>query len=464
MKMLVFCFLTAVLIWPALLPGQGEKDLDESALKSLHDRLIVTTEFKALQAALQNSQPGEVFLNREVLKNHNTHYSIEIETPVITNQKGTGRCWLYAALNTIRPQVAKRLGVNDFEFSTGYYFFLDKLEKANAFLQRMLDNARLPIRDFRVQKLLESPCDDGGYWQNAVDLVAKYGAVPLEAMPEVAAGENSSSMNRALTLVLRQGAYHLRSLMNNGVDPKELDRAKQTVMDQVYRILVLHLGAPVTQFPFRYREKKEKGETQLTEYKTYTAKEFAKNFIKEDLGEFVMFAHWPARPFGKYYSCEYSSNLYSGTPLNFVNLPMDDIKSMILTSLKAGETVNFSSDVGKQLDSKRGIMHPQMYRNADAYGVDLSLDKKRDSVLRNINSTHAMVICGVDLINGSPLKWKVENSWGSDKGSKGFYAMYDGWMDLYVVRVVINKKYVPPKLLALFDTPPQLIPFTEPEQ
>lgn len=467
-----------LLLAAALLPGSGfsqdSKDIDVDVLKGLQERLHLSPEALALQAALQNGQPGEFFLNRDVLKNHNSHYTIELKTPAVTNQKGTGRCWLYAGLNTLRPKVAERLGLDDFEFSAAYYFFYDKLEKANAFLERILDTVSHPIRDYRVQALLRSPCDDGGYWQNAADLVAKYGAVPMQAMPELAACDNSSPMNRILTLTLRQGAHELRRMAAKKEKAKKLAEHKRRILDRVYRILALHLGEPVQSFPFRYKlkkdkddgdkgDKKDKGST-WTEYKTYTPQEFAREFIQEDMGEYLMFANWPGRPYGKFYAVEYSSNLVSGTPLRFVNLPMEEIKAMILASLKAGEPVNFSADVGKMLDRGRGIMHPEMYRYNEAYGVDLSMDKARDSQLCNINSTHAMVFTGVDLTEGKPLKWKVENSWGDKNGAKGFYAMYDGWMDLYVVRVVLHKQFVSAKTLDLFKTKPVLIPFTEPEQ
>lgn len=471
MKTAAMILIVAGVLWSGSVPAQDSKDLDPEVLQGLHERLSLSPEALALQAALQNGQPGDFLLNRDVLRNHNTQYSIELKTPAVTNQKGTGRCWLYAGLNTLRPKVAERLGLDDFEFSTGYYFFYDKLEKANAFLERILATAAWPIRDVRVQTLLRSPCDDGGFWQNAADLVAKYGIVPLQAMPELAAGENSSSMNRILSVALRQGAYELRQMLENKEQTKLVAAQKQRILDRVYRILVLHLGEPVRTFPFRYKQKKDKEnggkpdkESPWTEYKTYTPQEFAREFVKENMEDYVMVSHWPGRPFGKFYAVEYSSNLFSGTPLCFVNLPMEEIRAMILASLKAGEPVNFSADVGKMLDRDRGIMHPAMYRYNEAYGVDLSMNKTRDSLLGNINSTHAMVFTGVDLAGGKPLKWKVENSWGDKNGAKGFFAMYDGWMDLYVVRVVLHKQFVPAQTLALFKTQPVLIPFTEPEQ
>jgi len=266
-----------------------------------------------------------------------------------------------------------------------------------------------------------------------------------------------------LGVLLRQGAYRLHQLKS---DKKEgtIVAAKQEILDQVYRILVLHLGEPVSTFSFRHKVKDEKGDMVWTPYQDYTPQSFAQAFVKEDMGDYVMFANWPARAYNTYYQWQYSNNVLEGTPMSFVNLPMEQIREMMIASLKGGEPVNFSADVGKQLDRKRGIMHPQLYPYDQIYGVPLQLEKKRDSLLGNINSTHAMVITGVDLKGEKPLKWKVENSWGSDSGHKGFYAMYDPWVDLFVVRVVIHKRFVPEKILKLLNTRAQVLPFYESEQ
>ena len=182
------------------------------------------------------------------------------------------------------------------------------------------------------------------------------------------------------------------------------------------------------------------------------------------MGDYVMFANWPARNYGHYYVVESSNNLIDGMPLNFVNLPMDDIKKMMIESIKHQEPVNFSADVGKQMLRKEGVMHAELFNYEDIYGVPMKWDKAKYSVVQNIASTHAMVIIGVDLKNDIPIKWKVENSWGDDDGEKGIFHMYDNWVDLYVVRVVLHKDYVPQKYLDLFKQEPIVIPENEPEQ
>ena len=343
-------------------------------------------------------------------------------------------------------------------------FFWDKLEKANYFLEKVISKSNLDIRSIKFQKLLSSPIDDGGYWQGAVNLVKKYGAVPESAMPEVNSDENSSAMVRNITYVLRNYAYELKELKAKGLSSEELRKKKTTYLFNIYKMLVLHLGEPVKTFYFRYYKKDSKGKKYLTPYKKYTPQKFAKEFINDAFDNFIMFANWPARKYYKLYVWEGSSNSVEGSPLTFINLPMKEIKPMMIESIKNGVAVNFSSDVGKQMDRKRGIMNADLYKFEDIYGVEFNTDKKRNTLIKNINSTHAMVFTGLDVKDGKPLKWKVENSWGPKSGNNGFYAMYDNWVDLYVVRVVIDKRFVPQKYIKILQSKPIIIPETEPEK
>jgi len=461
------------LLLPFLLLSAADKEGQAAQKGALTSDLIARLEasipqdaaFRSLADALRNRPFHEVFANPEVLQNHDNHYTHEIKTGTVTDQKGTGRCWMYAALNTIRPYVVRRLDMPDFEFSTAYLFFYDKLEKANAFLERAMDRADRKLRDIEWLKTLAAPVDDGGYWQNCVDLVEKYGVAPMAAMPESASTKSSREMNRALTWILRHHALKLREMKLTGMAADELGERKMAALLQVYRILVMHLGEPVRSFPFRYRRKNPKTKQKVwTEFAEFTPKSFMQRFVAPDLERFVMVANWPARPMYRYFQWEDSNNVRGGRRLDFINLPLEEIKAMMVASIQDNTPVNFSADVGKQLDNQHGIMHADLYPYSRVYGVHFPDEKETNTLLRNINSTHAMVIMGVDLVKGKPLKWKVENSWGTDRGHKGYYAMYDNWFDRYVVRVVVDRKYVPEKVLALLNSQPQVIPFTEPEQ
>ncbi len=439
--------------------------IDKKMVEGFAKNLKLTPAEKSLMNALKNKQFKSLFVNREVFRDHNNKYTYEIKTGVITNQKSTGRCWLYAGLNAVRPGVVKKLNMKDFEFSLSHLFFWDKMEKANFFLEKAIKRSKLDIRSVDYQRMLSGPLGDGGYWQNFVDLIKKYGCAPKSAMPELASNKSSSQMVRNKTWYLKTCAYEIRELKKKGKKEKYLRNKKKEYLANIYRMLVMHLGEPVKSFNFRYYTKDKKGKKSLTPYKTYTPMAFAKEFIAEDVDDYVMFANWPAREYNKFYEWESSNNCIEGIRLNFINLPINDIKSMMVDSLKAGVAVNFSADVGKQSMRTNGIMHPDIFRYQDVYGVNFKLgDKKMNSLVRNVNSTHAMVFLGVDIQDGKPLKWKVENSWSTKSGDRGFYAMYDKWLDRYVVRVVIHKKFVPAKVLKLLKTKAYVIPESEPEQ
>jgi len=449
-----------VMVLPLVVFSDEPGSLTLDQVQQFHVDLNLNGIQKAIQNALLNRQFSEVFINQEVLKQHNTYFTHEIKIGKITDQKKTGRCWLYGGLNTIRYKVAEQLKIKDFEFSENFLFFWDKIEKANTFLELVIERSHLDIRDEQFQRLLLNPMSDGGYWQNFVDLIQKYGCVPYETMPEFASNENSNEMRKNINYQLRYSAWELKRMRDMGENIESLRIKKQEILSRIYRMLVLHLGEPVKQFDFRYYIDDEK----LTPYQKYTPKVFADRFVNEDLNKFIMFADWPGREYYRRYQLESSNNLKEGTPLTFINLPIDQIKKMTLSSILGNDPVNFSSDVGMQSLRKEGILNADLYSYQDVYGIPFDFDKRTNTVIRNINSTHAMVIVGVDLHEDFPIKWKVENSWGTDDGDEGVFTMYDNWFDLYVVRVVIHEKYIPKKIMRLTEQTPILIPENEPEQ
>ena len=455
---LIFCLITFI----------SSQNLNKELIEDIEKSLKITDREQAIINALKKHQFKSIARDENILRKHNKYFTHEIKTGRITDQKSTGRCWLYAMLNTIRPKVVKKLNMKEFKFSQTHLYFWDKMEKANFFLEKVINRSHLDIRSREFQRTLHYLIGDGGYWQNGADLVKKYGCVPQQVMPEVISTENSRQMVKNITYQLRTFAYFLRKMKKEGKSIEEIRKKKKKYLKIVYKMLVFHLGNPVKEFKFRYfiKEKDKDGneKKKLTPYKTYTPQSFYKNFVKEDLDDFVMFSNWPARDYYKLYHCKSSNNLIDGTPLNFINLPMNKIKEMMKNSILGNDPVNFSADVKKQHDTKIGIMEANLFQYEKVYGVPFNFDKKVNTVMKNINSTHAMVILGLDLDGDKVIKWKVENSWGDDKGDKGICFMYDNWVDLYVVRVVIKKKYIPKEILELTKQKPIIIPEDEPEQ
>jgi len=434
----------------AFQPGPGEERLVDAVIANPIDRIA---------------------LNHEVVRNHNTLFSDEIKSGKVTDQKSTGRCWLYAALNVLRPAVVQRVDMEDFEFSQNYLYFWDKMEKANAFLENVIDRADLDLRDERFQRILRNPVDDGGYWQTFTNLCRKYGVVPRNAMPETDSTGHSRMMLRLLNQRLRLAAYEMHESRARGAGDAELRRGKQKVLEDVYRMLVHHLGIPPREFEFRYKEKpseedgdreEEKKPTVVT--RRYTPMAFAEEYILDDLDQFVMVANWPSRDYGVLYEVALTRNVVEGEYLNFLNVRLEEMKDAVLRSVLAGDPVDISADVTHQVDRESGIMHSELYRYDEIYGVDLSGTKKVKGILGIVNSTHGMVVMGVDRVGDEIVKWRVENSWGADSGDDGYFYMYDNWFDDYVVRAVVKREHLPERLLALYDQTPTRIPEDQPEQ
>lgn len=449
------------------------------------------TEQRLVDAVI-NNPIKEIAINQQVVQNHNTLFSHKIKTGRVTDQKGTGRCWLYAALNVLRPAVVQKLKMKNFEFSQNYLYFWDKMEKANVFLENVIDRIDEDIRDPKMRRILRNPIEDGGYWQTAVNLIKKYGVVPQNVMPETNSTGSSRAMLRNINEKLRLAAQTLREMRGKKADLKKLRQEKERQLTDIFRMLVFHLGMPPVEFSYRYESKapqagemaavlakiiQEKGVTDFQEtdafkaldqekvsvVKKYTPHTFAKAFVMDQLDDFVMLANWPAREIGKVYDVALSKNVLEGIPLTFLNVTVEDMKMACLQSVLNDDPVDFSADVSHGMGRKNGIMHADLYRYEDIYGVKIRGPKRLETVLGNVTSQHAMVLMGVDIVNDEVVKWRVENSWGTDNGDAGFYYMYDNWFDDYVVRVVIKKKYLPQRLLKLLEQKPEVIPEEEPE-
>jgi bleomycin hydrolase len=438
--------------------------------------------------AVQKNELREIAVNTAVLRDHNPYYSHEIKTGKITNQKGSGRCWMFAGLNILRPAVIEKIEDESFEFSQNYLFFWDKIEKSNTFLEEVIKRRKMDVRDEDFQFILKDPVGDGGWWEYFANLVRKYGVVPKSAMPETQSTESSGMMDQILTQKLREDAAELRDLDKKGASVDKLRARKEEQLQEIYRILTFHLGVPPTQFTFRYKSKvdeekkmeelvkvmdnisksdsKDFAETQALKdmakdkvslVKTYTPREFAEEYAKAKLDEYVVLGNVPARDLNKRYVMENSRNMWGEKDSEFLNVSIADLKMASLQSVLSDEAVWFGADVGPQRDNKTGILNADLYKFDDIYGTKSHFTKGDHMLYRTVETNHAMAFVGVDVVDDKPLKWKVENSWGTEVGDGGFLAMYDNWFDDYVIMVIVNKKYLPDRILGLVDSKPEIL-------
>ncbi len=428
--------------------------ISASLLKELSSAYEGSPSDKALRNALNSAPMNVLAASADKIAMMDTHFSDEVATRGRTNQLSSGRCWLFTGLNVLRARMIERHGLGAFTFSQNYLFFYDQLEKANLFLQAIIDTRSLPLEDRKVDWLLQNPIGDGGQFTGVSNLIMKYGVVPSEVMPETYNANNTSQMSTQLRNKLREDALALRT-----AKAKDVDALKVRQLMEIYRILVLCLGVPPTEFTWdRYNSKGE-----FVSSKTYTPQSFYKEFIGEDLeNNYIMVMNNPAVEYNKVYEIEYDRHVYDGQNWVYLNLPIEKIKEMAIASIKDNTALYFSCDVGKFLDRKRGLADLGNFDYGSLLGVTFSMDKKQRIQTHASGSTHAMTLIAVDLKDGKPVKWMVENSWGADSGYKGNIIMTDEWFDEYMFRLVVEKKYVPADVMALMQQKPTLLPAWDP--
>lgn len=393
-----------------------------------------------LKNAIIKNGIKNVTLNNDALIRMQNSFSLEIETGKITSQKHSGRCWLFAGLNAMRHKVATDFKIKDFELSQSYPMFWDKLEKAHYFLDNILETIDEDIYSRIVMWLLQLPLNDGGQWDMFSNLIEKYGIVPKYVMPESHHSSNSLVMNQLLTLKLREYASTLRKQHRNGSKHNELQKLKKSMLSEVYRMLTFFLGEPPKRFDFEYRDE----DKEFHQDRDLTPQDFFSKYVKWDLNDYVSIINAPTedKPFNRTYTVKYLGNVRGGRDILYLNVENETLKSLAVAQLMDNEPVWFGCDVGKMLDRNEGVIDPDLFLYEDALGLTFDLNKTGRLDYGESRLTHAMVFTGINLVDGKPNRWKVENSWGEKAGKEGFLVMSDKWFDEYNFQVVVNRKYL----------------------
>jgi bleomycin hydrolase len=383
-------------------------------------------------------------------------FSIEVPTTKITNQKQSGRCWMFAALNTFRFQVIKKLNLETFELSQSYTLFYDKLEKSNYFLESILETLDEPTNGRLISYLLMAPLNDGGQWDMLCNLVRKYGLVPKDVMPESKSSSATREMNDCLTRKLREDACILRTAHANGASKEELAAKKESMLQEIYRILCICLGEPPKTFDFEYRDK----DKEFHRDSNLTPQEFFAKYVGVNLDDYVSLINAPTadKPYHRSYSVKFLGNVREGHTVRYLNLPIDELKKAAIAQMQDGAPVWFGCDVGKCSSRDGGIMDTDIYGTEDLLDVSFGMTKAQRLDYGESLMTHAMVFQGVNLDeDGRPNRWRVENSWGDAAGNKGYYVMSDAWFDEYMYQIVVHKKYLPESFIKEYEAEPILL-------
>ena len=412
---------------------------------------------RALVNAVAVNSIDALSTNRQNAGALDTYFSVETKKQSITDQKSSGRCWMFSGFNVLRSNYTRQHGDSiQLELSQAYLFVWDQLEKANLMLQGCVDTGKLPIDDPRVRFFFKSPIGDGGTFCGVSDLAEKYGLVPAEVMPESYSSDNTSKMRSLIASKLREYGLQLRDMAQKDRKQNSIDKAKTRMLSQIYRMIIMTIGEPPQKFTYAFKDKNGKA---LGPAREYTPQSFYQEVVGGPLnGTFIMAMNDPRRPYYKTYEVEYDRHTYDGHNWKYVNLPMEDIEQMAIASLKDGRKLYSSYDVGKFLDRKRGYADIENFDYESLFGTTFGMDKAQRISTFDSGSTHAMTLTAVDLDeNGQVKKWKVENSWGASWGQQGCLIMSARWFREYMFRLVVDKKYVPENILQAAESEPVMV-------
>ncbi|MCD7817979.1 MAG: C1 family peptidase [Lachnospiraceae bacterium] len=395
----------------------------------------------------------DVSRNYQIESNVPHSFSISFEQGEITNQKRSGRCWMFAALNCLRFQIIHKSNIETFELSQNYTLFYDKLEKSNYFLENILETLDEATDSRLIAHLLSAPLNDGGQWDMLCCIVDKYGLVPKDAMPETASSSNTGEMTKYMTEKLREYACELREAYRNGCTKEFLRQRKDEMLQTIYNMLCICLGKPPKSFDFEYRDKDKNFHRDCN----LTPRTFYDKYIGLKLDDYISLINAPTadKPYYTSYTVRFLGNVAEGRPVKYVNLPIEELKKAAIAQLKDGEPVWFGSDVGQRSSRENGIMALSVHDVENLFHTTFSMTKAQRLDYGESLMTHAMVLQGVNLDeNGKPNRWRVENSWGKEIGKDGYYVMSDLWFDEYTYQIVVNKKYLSKEILDAYAQKP----------
>ncbi|MCC7146878.1 MAG: C1 family peptidase [Phycisphaeraceae bacterium] len=440
--------------------AQAAGSLTTDDLHRLRTDFDAKPAYRLAQNAVTQVGIKQASLNRAVVTTTDHTFSHLLDDWKATDQKNSGRCWLFAGLNLLRVGAMKKMNLKEFEFSQNYIFFWDKLERANYFLESIIATASRPLDDRAVAFLLSRPLDDGGQWNMFVNLVHKYGLVPKSVMPETDSSSNTGPMNEMLLGQLRQAACQLRQSAQAGADLPALRQAKDSVLAVIHRILCIHLGTPPVNFDWQWMDK----DRAFHRDGLLTPRQFAEKYVTLALDDYVCVVHdpRPTSPMDRTYTVEFLGNVIDGGRVLYLNVAMPLIKQIAMQTIMDGQPVWFGCDVDKMMRQDLGLWDTRAFDYAGVYDTSFTLDKAQRLLYHHSLMTHAMLFTGVDVVDHRPRRWRVENSWGKDDGRKGFFVMNDSWFDEYVFEAAVRQSALPSALQAALAQAPIVLPPWDP--
>lgn len=411
---------------------------------------------RLMQNAVTRTPVADIALDREIVTGLDPNVSHRLDRWAVTNQRKSGRCWMFAGLNLLRVGAMERLGMREFELSQNYALFWDKLERCNYFLDAMTRLSDRPTDDRTLSFVLSDVMSDGGQWNMFASLVRKHGVVPQSVMPETDSSSCTAPMNTNLRAVLRQAARDLRAAGSQA----EAAEVRERAMSTAYRILAIHLGTPPRDFEWQWTD----DDGEFHREGRVSPQEFRDRFLTVDVDDYVCLVDDPREgsPRGRTYTVDQLGNIVDGAPVRYLNVPAETLKSLAAQAIVDGEPVWFGCDVGKMMQRDIGVWDARLYDFDGVYDTNLSMDKAARLEYGDTQMTHAMLLTGVDLDGETTRKWRVENSWGDENADKGFYTMNDSWFGEHVFEIAARRDALPQQLQDALSAEPIVLPAWDP--
>ena len=287
-------------------------------------------------------------------------------------------------------------------------------------------------------------------------------------MPETESSSNTAVMNANLRSKLREAASQLRDLRTQGAPMEAARAAKEQALEVIFRMLCIHLGTPPSRFVWQWEDR----DRAFHRHGEVTPQEFANFIIEPSLGESVCLVHdpRPEHPYGRTYTVEHLGNVVGGERVIYLNVELPVMKNAIRSTLEAAQPVWFGCDVAPMMARDLGIWDASTFDWNRLYGTQFTMDKATRVRLGESRMTHAMVFTGADISGEGDAdrtgpvvrRWRVENSWGTEAGQKGFFTMNDSWFDEYVFEAAVHRRFIPQSLLAALDAEPIVLPPWDP--
>ena len=434
------------------------KTITRKQVAELRKEFDAESSNKVAQNAVTNVQLPNLTLNRDLVQDIDDSFSTKLDDWKVTAQMRSGRCWLFATLNLLRVGAMKKMKLKNFEFSQAHIHFWDKFERANHLLEAIIETSDRPVDDRTIHFLLSDPIGDGGQWNMAMNLIRKYGLVPKSAYPESDSSSATRWMNAELKNILRSSACEIRAIVDGGGSVEEAREHKEKRIADIWNMLCIHLGTPPKTFNWQWRDK----DGEFHRNGRMTPQQFASEFVDIDWEDYVCIVNDPRNEYYQTYTIDFLQNVAGGPPVVYLNVPSKEMKAITQKLLEDGIPVWMGCDVGKEMDRKRGLWDANLFDVEGLYGIEYGMDKADRLRHNQTMMTHAMLFTGVDVVNGRPRRWRVENSWGTDTGQKGYYTMNDSWYDQYMFEIAAPTSYLNEKMLTGLEAEPVVLPAWDP--